>query len=193
MLLLATAVLSFHLWHHDWVKGSQKAATKVKPDGTVVMVIDATHFYDASFQTTDAMGYGTYTVRFRQDTVKSGTVAAAFSYDPHSVTEIDIEQQGNHPGTIDFTTWQTLKHHENTQAKYDSAGEHEIKYVWAPGRIDYYIDGKLVATHTKNVPTQPAPFVFNYWRSHSKNWGGKMTTGGVRRMTVTYFDYQPLS
>ncbi|KAE9579932.1 hypothetical protein CGCF415_v003693 [Colletotrichum fructicola] len=48
--------------------------------------------------------------------------------------------------------------------------EHEYRLDWVPGKTMFYIDGKLVWTSTKNVPSVAGTWVFNNWADGDKYW-----------------------
>jgi len=176
----------FNMWGYTWKVDRGKVA--VKKD-QVILTINGLQCIDSQFETVSTFGYGTYTMRFYQETSESGSVAAGYSYSKDSVTEIDVEQQGQYPERWDFTNWNTLENHqESFVTGYDSTEVHTISYVWLPNFIAWYIDGKLVMTHTISIPSEPAAFIFNYWNSNDPTWGGTLFAG-TRRMHVTYFSY----
>ena len=72
------------------------------------------------------------------------------------------------------------------------AGFHHYKFVWVPGKIDYYIDGVLVSTHTSNLPSAPAYIMMNHWGTNSTGWGGLATVGVERYLYVSSFNYTPM-
>ena len=54
-----------------------------------------------------------------------------------------------------------------------------------------YIDGKLVSTHTSNIPSAPAYIMINHWGTNSTGWGGQATIGVQRYLYVSSFTYTP--
>jgi beta-glucanase (GH16 family) len=145
----------------------------------------------AEIATLTPFGYGTYTFTYLQDVVQSGSIAAGFSYLSGSVTEIDVEQQGQYPQRWDFTNWLTTLHKDTSFVEGYPANEpHTIEYVWTPSQITWYMDGQQVAQHHEYIPSTPAPFLLNFWGTNSRNWGG-LATKGTRHMIITGFNYQP--
>ena len=71
-------------------------------------------------------------------------------------------------------------------------GFHKYGFVWSPGKIEFYRDDVLVATHTKVVPSEPAPFLFNHWGTNNTDWGGLATPDVERVMIVKSFSFTPL-
>ncbi|CCF41207.1 hypothetical protein CH063_11562 [Colletotrichum higginsianum] len=48
--------------------------------------------------------------------------------------------------------------------------EHEYRLDWLPGLTNFYVDGKLVWSSTKNVPSVAGTWVFNNWADGDKYW-----------------------
>lgn len=48
---------------------------------------------------------------------------------------------------------------------------HEYRYDWVKGATKFYIDGVLVATFKKNVPTKAGSLVWNNW-ANGGSWSG---------------------
>jgi len=153
-------------------------------------------------------GYGTYEFTMRMGSSSetpdgpgkpaSGSVSAGFSYVNNSQTEIDIEYTGNEPGNVHLTTWINPHPEKNPTEKESDASTmaglaesfHTYGYVWYPGRVEWYLDGKLIAVHKKNVPTVPAHIILNHWGTNSNNWGGTATVG-TRYMYVKKVKFTP--
>jgi endo-1,3-1,4-beta-glycanase ExoK len=148
-------------------------------------------------------GYGTYTFVMRMASTspthdsagqtKSGGCSAAFLFWGNSDTEIDIEYLGDKPNSLYFTTWQG-RSRKNTIVKSVgniSQGMHKFDIVWKPGIVQWYLDGKLVATSTKFVPSHPAQIRINHWGTHNPGWGGFATLNVNRYMYVKSVSFTP--
>ena len=145
----------------------------------------------AEIATVTPLTYGTYTFVYKQDIVQSGSIASGFSYITDSVTEIDVEQQGQYPDRWDFTNYQTVPNKDSSFVDgYDATNDHTISYVWTPTEITWLLDGVQVAQHQEFIPSQAAPFLFNFWGTNRTEWGG-VATPGTRHMTIVSFSYQP--
>jgi beta-glucanase (GH16 family) len=46
---------------------------------------------------------------------------------------------------------------------FDHPVSHDFKIVWKADEIPWYIDGQLMVTHTRDLPTVSAPLLFNMW------------------------------
>lgn len=147
-------------------------------------------------QSKQAFGYGTYEWIMRQATtsptpngagnVVSGQISSGFTYINNSQTEIDFELEGQFPNQMEMTNWSTTAHQQFTQVTLaNPTAFHAYKFVWAPGRIDFYIDNVLVSTHTQNVPTASAFQMINHWGTNSTGFGGLATSGVLRYMFVS--------
>lgn len=157
----------------------------------------------AELQSKHTYGYGTYITVMRMAStanlaagvggVVSGSDSGIFNYINNSESEIDTEFCGNTPGLINYTNWNTLAKNQWTgpQIPNLSAGFHTYKMVWAPGQIQWYIDGTLLATHTQNVPSTPAFIMFNFWGTNHASWGGVATPGVTRYFYVKSVSFTP--
>ena len=126
----------------------------------------------AEVGTTRRFTYGTFEFTSRVVNVASGSVASGFLYATNSVTEIDMEQVGNKPNAVDCTNWKGLSNFQDTQVTgYNQGNTHSFKIVWRPTYVNWYVDGKLVVSHTRAVPSAPAPFLFNMWGTNSSKLG----------------------
>lgn len=162
----------------------------------------------AEIATVQKFGYGTYEYSVRASstaatsdvvgTPVSGSITGCFNYLTASATEIDIEVEGNERNrTTQLTSWiDETKPNEHTDVSPAGALPHEAffdyKFVWTPGKIQFYRNNVLIGTHTKVVPTQPAPFLFNHWGTNNTNWGGIATPNITRYMWVKNFRFTPL-
>lgn len=154
-------------------------------------------------QSLTTYGYGTYEWVMRASstssaptgagTAVSGQVSAGFSFVNNSETEIDFEIEGQNPDTVWMTNWisTTQKQYSSVFLASPDANFHHYKFVWVPGQIDYYIDGKLISTHTLNIPSTPAYIMINHWGTNSTGWGGLATIGVERYLYVSSFTYTP--
>jgi endo-1,3-1,4-beta-glycanase ExoK len=154
-------------------------------------------------QSLTTYGYGTYEWVMRASstsstptgagTVVSGQISAGFSFVNNSQTEIDFEIEGQNPDTVWMTNWisTSQKQYSSVFLASPDANFHHYKFVWVPGKIDYYIDGKLVSTHTSNIPSAPAYIMINHWGTNSTGWGGSATVGVQRYLWVSGFTYTP--
>ena len=165
----------------------------------------ATASTGAEIQSKQTFGYGTYETVMRMASTSatangaggtvSGSDSSIFSYINNSESEIDTEFCANTPGIINYTNWDTLAKNQATwpASANLAAGFHDYKMVWAPGQIQWYIDGVLLATHTQNVPSTPAYIMFNFWGTNSKSWGGLATPGVTRYFYVKSVSFTPAS
>jgi len=195
--------MSFSLWGHNWrIDGPwgapgggtfQPSNVFPLPDALVLqMTQSSAGSSDAEVISASTFGYGTFSYTAAVYPVQSGQVASGFLYINNSQTEIDVEQTGNNPNAVWLTNYSGVSNKQYSEvAGYPQGQFHTFKFTWKPGEILYYADGNLVATHTQDVPSTPAYFLFNFWGTNSTSWGGTMTPG-TRFMFVTNFSYQPL-
>lgn len=169
------------------------------PDGTISST-------GAEIQLNKLFGYGVYEWIFRASSSAqtpsamgnsfSGSVSGCFNYLKTSETELDFEIEGCKPNIIQCTTWKG-ETNPNEHTGFDNlipldAEFHSFKYIWLMGKVEYYFDEKLIATHTKNVPSSPAYPMINHWGTNSVNWGGLATPGVDRWMWVNSFTIKSL-
>ncbi|MBE5930994.1 MAG: carbohydrate-binding protein [Lachnospiraceae bacterium] len=142
-------------------------------DGYLNLKIDrdyATGGYSGGeYRTNDTFGYGMYDVSMKA--IKNdGVVTSFFTYTgPSDGTvwdEIDIEILGKDTTKVQFNYYTNgVGNHEYV---YDlgfdaSQGFHQYGFLWLPGRITWYVDGKEVYTATNNIPTTPGKIMMNVW------------------------------
>src|ERR1700722_1060535 len=152
-------------------------------------------------QTKATFGYGTYEWTMRMSStsptkdgygqVTSGQVSSGFTFINNSETEIDWEVEGQYPNRIEMTNWKGLHAQQYTSSFLQSpeAGFHKYAFVWSPGKIVFYIDGKQVSTHTLNIPSAAAYVMINHWGTNSARFGGIATPGVERYIFVSGFKF----
>jgi endo-1,3-1,4-beta-glycanase ExoK len=155
----------------------------------------------AEIRSKKLFGYGTYVWIARaastaetpngSGSAVSGTVTDFFNFINDSETEIDFEYQGQSPGTLEMTNFSTVSKSEATTTPVagGESGFHEYKYVWSAGKIEFYVDGKPVSTHTQHIPSAPAAVLINLWGTNSTSFGGVATSGVTRYLYVSSFSY----
>ena len=142
-------------------------------DGYLNLKIDrdyATGGYSGGeYRTNDTFGYGMYDVSMKP--IKNdGVVTSFFTYtgptDGTVWDEIDIEFLGKDTTKVQFNYYTNgVGNHEYV---YDlgfdaSQSFHQYGFLWLPGRISWYVDGKEVYTATENIPTTPGKIMMNVW------------------------------
>jgi len=160
----------------------------------------------AEIATLQKFSYGTYEFEVRASSTAatstavgnpvSGSITGCFSYATNAETEIDIEVEGNerHPLT-QCTTWnfdsEPNEHHYVPPS--DGVKPHQAffryKYIWEPGKVRFYRNDVLIATHTEVVGTKPASFLFNHWGTNDTAWGGNATINTKRYMYIKNFKF----
>jgi endo-1,3-1,4-beta-glycanase ExoK len=156
----------------------------------------------AEIRSRQLFGYGTYVWVARAASTSatphgagsdvSGTVTDVFNFINDSETEIDFEYQGQSPSTLEMTNYSTVSLHQSTSTPVESAdgGFHEYKFVWSAGKIEFYVDGTLVSTHTEHIPSTPAAVLINLWGTNSTSFGG-VATPGTSYLYVSSFSFTP--
>jgi hypothetical protein len=143
-------------------------------------------------QSQQLFSYGTFRFRLNISKSISGTISAGFLYQTGSVTEIDVEQQGNLPGRYDFTNW--INEINNDTSHVD--GYNDLSYDfcigWAKDSVVWEINGLSIATHIQKIPSAPAYFLFNFWGTNSPGWGGLATLNTPRTLEISNFSFLPV-
>ena len=154
-------------------------------------------------QSVETFGYGTYEWTMRASStsatpngpgsVVSGQISSGFIFVNNSQTEIDFEIEGQHSDTLWMTNWLTTsqKQYSSVFVAAPDQSFHRYRFVWAPGKIDFYTDDVLVSTHTSNIPSAPAYIMVNHWGTNSSGWGGPATVGIERYLYISNFVYTP--
>lgn len=121
------------------------------------------------YRTNDTFGYGMYDVSLKA--IKNdGVVTSFFTYtgptDGTVWDEIDIEILGKDTTKVQFNYYTNgVGGHEYL---YDlgfdaSKGFHQYGFLWLPGSITWYVDGKAVYTATRDIPSTPGKIMMNVW------------------------------
>jgi beta-glucanase (GH16 family) len=157
----------------------------------------------AEIRSKQLFGYGTYVWMARAastaatptaaGSAASGSVTDVFNFINDSESEIDFEYQGQTPSTLEMTNYSTVSRSRSTSTPVPSADGnfHEYKFVWSAAKIDFYLDGNLVSTHTEHIPSAPAAVLINLWGTNSKSFGGIATDGVTRYLYVQSFAFTP--
>ena len=158
----------------------------------------------AEIRSKQLFGYGTYAWVARaastsatphgSGSAASGSVTDVFNFINDSESETDFEYQGQTPSTLEMTNFATVSKSQSTSTTVPGADSnfHEYKFVWSRGRIEFYVDGTLVSTHTENIPSAPAAAMINLWGTNSTSFGGAAIGGVTRYLYVSSFSYTPL-
>ena len=150
--------------------------------------------YDSGEYRTSAekVSYGYYEARMK--TAKgAGLVAGTFftctvdgSHD-----EVDVEVLGKNTTQVQFNYFSAGKggHEELIDLGFDaSKGFHNYGFVWKNDSIQWFIDGKLVCTATKDIPSKPGRITVNFWPGTSALlfWLGGVYNGKGGQVQVQY-------
>lgn len=162
-------------------------------------------------------GYGTYEWRMRMSSTAataldvngnltsgqpvSGSVSAGFNYVNNSQTEIDFEFSAVTNDRLWMVNWFNTRPRSVPTADEETAtfisnnpwnAVHTYRFVWAPGRITYYVDNAQRGVHTTNVPSAAAYIMINHWGTNSSGWGGPATQNTPRYFHIDRFSFTPL-
>ena len=135
-----------------------------------------------------AYGYGTYETRMRA-AGGSGLNSAIFTYSGPPNTpihdEIDFEFLGKAQQKV-MLNYYVAGHGENItlQNLPTSANEefHNYAFVWQPGKVRWFVDGKLVRTADQSpLPSTPGKLYLSLWSGSSiaNSWMGPLDESAV--------------
>lgn len=79
------------------------------------------------------------------------------------------------------------------EAPAPEAGFYSVKIVWESDRIEYFVQGKLLATVTTNVPSIAANAFFAVRGANDANDGGLAALNSPRYAYLSYFRWTPSS
>lgn len=124
----------------------------------------------AELQTNAAYGYGTYEARMRT-AAGSGLNSAIFTYSGKPLSpihdEIDFEFLGKNSRQVQLNYFTAGKgeHGSTPELGFDaSAGFNDYAFVWGPGSIRWYVNGKLVREASgPGLPSTPGKFYLTLW------------------------------
>lgn len=160
---------------------TQNSSLPAANNGNATIVLESYNPMALSFYGTDlrsnqsfALGTGVHiTVRAKMDTAMPGIVGGIFLYGlkPGSTTyhdEIDFELLTNRPYEVQTNIYSNEKLGTgNVQFIPYASGSvtdyHVYEIKWEPARVSWLIDGQLVRTETRHVPTGPMNFHLNIW------------------------------
>lgn len=143
--------------------------------------------------------YGSFRVGMKLSGT-SGTCGAFFWYYNNS-QEIDMEflskEFNNSQGVVNLV----MQTPESVVQGYDASGTpafkvlalpfrpdervHEYRFDWAPGSVEFYVDGIWVYEMTENIPVDAGPIFINHWSNGDPLWSAG-PPGEDTAMTVTY-------
>ena len=119
---------------------------------------DGTTQAAAPYPRMDALTHGRYAVRFRADAVPGFKIAWLLWRTSETWGEIDFPE-GDLDGDI-----HAFMHKESGQDAFDSGVEvagawHTTVIEWTPGRVQFFLDDRLIGTSTSGVPLQPMNWI----------------------------------
>jgi endo-1,3-1,4-beta-glycanase ExoK len=176
------------IWSAQNVKGEQGVQLTLLDKATAERP-----FTCAEIQSMKFLGYGAYEVRMRA-VANPGTVTAFFTYTgpPHGAgvpwDEIDFEILGKTPRGL-FLNYFTAgrKHEQPVPLAFDATAQpNTYAFVWLPGSIRWFANGKLVrsvrATADDPVPSRAQKLYLSLWNGTSPGmdaWLGRFTYPGT--------------
>lgn len=197
---------------HGWTNGNiqscewRKEALSGKDGHLLITLSDkggkAADFSCGELQSKERFGYGMYSARIRAAS-GSGLNTAFFTFigpqhkQPHD--EIDFEFLGKNPRKVQLNYYINGKPQGETfiDLGFDaSEAMHEYSFVWEPGRIRWYIDGKQVHETAKGaaIPSHPGKIYLSLWSAtpRVKDWLGPFEFTGDKEAEFDEVKFTPL-
>lgn len=119
-------------------------------------------------------------VRAKMNTSKRGIVGGIFLYALKEGSEtlhdeVDFELITNIPDKVQTNIYsnEPLGEGYPILSSYNSGSitdYHTYEIQWQPNRVSWFVDGSLVRSETKNVPTGPMYFHLNIWAPTKEGW-----------------------
>ncbi len=132
-------------------------------------------FGGAEYRSRGRFSYGFYSVSMKAAKC-SGVISSFFTYTGDPWDEIDIEFLGKNTEEIQFNYYtQGRGGHEFVYSLgFDGAADfHEYAFLWLPGSITWYVDGRAVHTAETDIPTASAQIMMNVWNCKGNDgWSG---------------------
>lgn len=164
----------------DWTNGSMfnvtwRQTSCTFEDGKLQLTIDvdplATDipYSGAELRSKDFYGYGRYEVSMKA--IKNdGVVSSFFTYtgpsDNNPWDEIDIEVLGKDTTKVQFNYFTNGKgnHEKMYDLGFDASEDfHTYAFEWRKDRIDWFVDGELVHTAKRSIPSTEGKIMMNAW------------------------------
>ena len=154
-----------------------------------------THYVAAPTPKLPSMTYGRFSVRFQADSTP-GYKAAWLLWPDSNVWpadgEIDFPEGDLDKNMSAFAHWATGSGGQDAftlTATY--AAWHIATIDWTPGKLVFYLDGKVVGTSTKMVPTKAMHWVMQTETTLNGSAPSSSVSGHVRVDWVTAYAYTP--
>ena len=154
-------------------------------------------YYGAEYRTDTLYRYGFYAVCMKAADCP-GVISSFFTYTGRPRwDEIDIEFLGKDMTEVQFNYYTDGAggHEYVYRLGFDASQDfHEYAFLWRPGDITWYVDGRAVYRATDNIPQMPQQIMMNVWncKGHDE-WSGKFD-GSALPATAQYkwIAYSPL-
>ena len=156
-------------------------------------------YTSGEFRSNKKLGYGTFEVRMKA-AKGDGLVSSFFTYtgpsngDPWD--EIDFEILGKDTTKVQLNYFTNGKgdHEKLIDLGFDASEDfHVYAFKWTKGKIEWYVDGKLVHTvKGSGLPTHPQQIMVNLWPGITVDaWLKPFTYDGKKQAVYDYIKYTP--
>lgn len=131
------------------------------------------------------MLYGKFSIRLRADVIPGYKIAPLLWPDSEiwpAGGEIDFPE-----GDLNGKSFSAFAHYANSaggqdyfNSNVDPTQWHTYDIAWSPGKIEFYVDGRLIGTSTKYVPNTPMHWVLQMETQISSVSPSKSVSGNVQ-------------
>jgi beta-glucanase (GH16 family) len=128
---------------------------------------DAVAHTGGEYRTLKAYSYGNYKTSMRLD-LTPGTFATLKTYASYTGGHDEIDMQFKKADGKSYVTFATTGSGAQNLYTYTlpfdpAASYHTYGFNWQPAKVDFLIDGKIIWTSTRNIPTHASYLIFNNW------------------------------
>ena len=161
-------------------------STNVSVDsGNLVLRVDSGTGIGAQVNSPEVFHYGYYSAEIKAAAPTTGPegICQGFFYYFDDNSEIDVEILSAEPGYVNFVVHGVDRDHFKIEVPNQDTEYHEYGFDWQAGRVDFYLDGGIVATTTQDIPSQVGTLIINAW-SDEDDWAGRAPQDADRVMHV---------
>ncbi|MGP3979416.1 glycoside hydrolase family 16 protein [Streptomyces sp. 8N114] len=131
--------------------------------------------------------YGKYTERFKVTRMDPGFKAAHLFYeDPH---EMDFPEAGGNFNDDKISAF-THPSEENVDTGASWTTPHTTSIEWTPGKVKYFLDGKLVKTATRDISSSPMDWALQNESALSGAYADRGAHAAIETTWVTCYSYK---
>jgi len=153
-------------------QGTTLLTSNIKFTGDCLVVSsDTVTHTGGEYQTVNTYSYGNYKTSMRLD-LTPGTFATLMTYSSNAGVRDEIDIQFQKADGKNYVYFATAANGGQNLYKYElpfdpAASYHTYGFNWQAGQVDFSVDGKIVWTSAKNIPSHSSRLIFNNWVTKS--------------------------